>query len=1181
MEFTVQRRHNSDGSHFPWRLIANRLAPALVIGLSFVLNGCGSGGSGSSSQPPPPPPSFTIAVTPSAPSIAPGTSSTVEVSIVPSGGFSGTVSVMASGLPSGLSASPSSFSVQDTQQTVTLTAANSLATGNYSFALNGTSGNLSGSTTVSVGVGALQTFLIVQPLVSQVVTRFGSTTQMQLQTEPRGSGLSNYLLNFSVTGLPTGVTASFSPNPVPVGSSTTLNVTAPASGQWIQSLLFDVVATPTASVPTENLTLDLVVAPEPGSIPNNRSDYLRTDDTPQSIVYDATNQQIFSSDYLLNRVDVVSTSTRQLVESIPVLSPRGLALTIDGSEVLVGSDSQQVEAISTSSLQVVQQWILPRISGGTYGLGYLFPLSDGTVAFHPSTLGVLSGQLAIWNPANNTTSVVLLPTSMENTACFVAAGGTNILVAECNTSSKAVVYNAATKTFSNVLQFPEFVYNVAASPDGSQFIISDDTNGIGLYNSQLQATTFLSPPDPYSAFIFSSDSTRIYLVVGIIVVFDGSGNLINTAPALGTIPPGAEIGPCPDVETPFAVDSTGIIFGSADHGIAFDDSTYSVNFIFGYGGGFDCLDLVLTPNSGPVNVATPTNFPEEAEFDAVPDVWFGSSRATQATLGPGPAGSLSATAPSSSQPGPVSVKLIQPDGQESFNPLVFSYGPAPMFVDGDTATPAGGVTSDIIGVGLPTNPSQIQVAIGGASASIVSANPVSTYGIYFPFAYPYPAVDVRITLPPGTGDQDLQITTSAGTATLSKAFHYAQNVTDYKSTDTFQAVLLDRKRNQLYLSAGNHINVFSLTTQQFLSPFTPPALNGQKAFYGMALTPDSSELLAANFPDGSVALINPDQPSSATAVQVMPPGGNPGPQRIATTNTGKAFIEAMTTQEAGCGNGLYELDLSTLKVTTVSVSGFCIQPEGFPLAGSGGGSKVLVSSTDISGPQQVAIYDAASNTWSLNNAVLENFGGNAAVSMDGSVFATGSGMVDANTDVLGYLAWQDVFQSPGPSPSLALEKVPDGGSLVYIPYANYVEFNVPGPSCVDIFDVNHGVLIHRINLAEQIQQVTDAMAIDSFGQNIYLITNSGLSIVQLSNAPLSIGHLTPSAGPAGTSVTIRGSGFQQTTSVSANGSAATTTFVDQNTLQAIMPNITAGSVQITVTNPAGGTYSLDNAFTVQ
>jgi len=73
-----------------------------------------------------------------------------------------------------MSASPASFSVQNTPQSLMLTAATSLAIGNYSFVLNGTSGSLSGSTTVNVGVGALANFQIDQPLFSEVITRFGS-----------------------------------------------------------------------------------------------------------------------------------------------------------------------------------------------------------------------------------------------------------------------------------------------------------------------------------------------------------------------------------------------------------------------------------------------------------------------------------------------------------------------------------------------------------------------------------------------------------------------------------------------------------------------------------------------------------------------------------------------------------------------------------------------------------------------------------------------------------------------------------------------------------------------------------------------------------------------------------------------------------------------------------------------
>jgi hypothetical protein len=240
------------------------------------------------------------------------------------------------------------------------------------------------------------------------------------------------------------------------------------------------------------------------------------------------------------------------------------------------------------------------------------------------------------------------------------------------------------------------------------------------------------------------------------------------------------------------------------------------------------------------------------------------------------------------------------------------------------------------------------------------------------------------------------------------------------------------------------------------------------------------------------------------------------------------------------------------------------------MAASADGSKVLINTSDISGPQQVAIYDVASSTWSSNNAVVENFGPSAAISADGSAFATGSGVVDSNTDVLGYLSWQDVFES-SVGFYLPMEKVTDGGSLVFIPNTSFV----------DIFDLNHGALLHRISLGEQVQQVTDAMAIDPDGATVYLIANAGLTVVQLGTAPLAIGHLTPATGPAGANVVVHGSGFQQATSVSANGSATTATFVDQNTLDVTIPSLSAGPVQVIVTNPGGGTYSLDNAFRVQ
>src|SRR5205807_2020614 len=116
---------------------------------------------------------------------------------------------------------------------------------------------------------------------------------------------------------------------------------------------------------------------------------------------------------------------------------------------------------------------------------------------------------------------------------------------------------------------------------------------------------------------------------------------------------------------------------------------------------------------------------------------------------------------------------------------------------------------------------------------------------------------------------DLQITTPIGTGVLPRSIFYAQSVVDYSSTDSFTAVLVDERRKQVYLSAGDHVDVFSTASNQFLSPLHPAAQGAQKQFAGLALTPDGSQLLVADLPDGSLAVIDPDAPSSTYAIPIV------------------------------------------------------------------------------------------------------------------------------------------------------------------------------------------------------------------------------------------------------------------------------------------------------------------------
>jgi hypothetical protein len=92
--------------------------------------------------------------------------------------------------------------------------------------------------------------------------------------------------------------------------------------------------------------------------------------------------------------------------------------------------------------------------------------------------------------------------------------------------------------------------------------------------------------------------------------------------------------------------------------------------------------------------------------------------------------------------------------------------------------------------------------------------------------------------------------------------------------------------------------------------------------------------------------------------------------------------------------------------------------------------------------------------------------------------------------------------------------------------------------------------------------------------------HAALTIVQLAAVPLGIGTVTPNTVVAagGTTLTIRGSGFQNATTLAINGKTASVTFKDANTLLATTPSLTPGPQQIIITNPDGKTASLDAAF---
>jgi hypothetical protein len=126
---------------------------AVVVSL-FALVGCG-GGSGNVTPPPPPPPppSFTLSLSTNSFTLSQNSSQNIQVTAVPQNGFSATVSVTASGLPAGVTVSPSSLSVTPNNQgNLTFSATANVMSGSAQVSVAGISGSVRANANLSLNV---------------------------------------------------------------------------------------------------------------------------------------------------------------------------------------------------------------------------------------------------------------------------------------------------------------------------------------------------------------------------------------------------------------------------------------------------------------------------------------------------------------------------------------------------------------------------------------------------------------------------------------------------------------------------------------------------------------------------------------------------------------------------------------------------------------------------------------------------------------------------------------------------------------------------------------------------------------------------------------------------------------------------------------------------------------------
>jgi uncharacterized membrane protein len=199
-------------------------------------------------------PDFSLSASPASVSVAQGGSGTSTITVNPVGGFTGSVNLSASGLPAGVTAT---FDTNPTTSTsvLTLTASSTAATGTSTVTITGTSGSLSHTTTVTLTVTApvVGDFTIAATPASQTVTAGAGASYTATVT---GSGGFAGNVAFSISGLPTGATASFNPTSVTGSGSSTVSV---STSSTTPAGTFTLTITGTSGTLVHSTTVTLVV----------------------------------------------------------------------------------------------------------------------------------------------------------------------------------------------------------------------------------------------------------------------------------------------------------------------------------------------------------------------------------------------------------------------------------------------------------------------------------------------------------------------------------------------------------------------------------------------------------------------------------------------------------------------------------------------------------------------------------------------------------------------------------------------------------------------------------------------------------------------------------------------------------------------------------------------------------
>ena len=1016
----------------------------------------------------------------------------------------------------------------------------------------------------------------------------------------------------TLTGLPAGVTTN-PPNPFSIAAGANTSVifgaaantaigTYPIAAQGVSGELTH----------TQNFSLDV----QNGigtALP--RSGYTRTDatfamDAPfgephhRHIVYDSAHKQVFVANRAINRIEVFSGASQARVAQISIPGASSADLSADGATLWIGTSLDKIVSADSASLSIKNRYTLPGLTPIPNTIfnrpEEVLALSNGKVIVRLRQPVSSEALLALWDPASNSLADLTSNAAaifQQGVGVLVRSGDHSKILAAANDSSGEI---AVFDSNGNVIAGPLSIASgsipfAAANNDASRFAVVLASGGsvqLFLLDASLKQVAVYSAIALYGV-TFSRDGKQLYVCESssdssVITDLDGQSGQVK-----GQLPDIAIQGAASEIED---TDETQLLFAVSNRGISFLDASSPSTI--------SSPAPILTPvpnaqpSEGPNSGGTFTILSGQ-NFSPLIQLSFGS----QAAASPAVNGStqIQAASPASVVNGPVNLTAYFQNSWLALAPDAFSYGPQILQILPNAGTNAGGDSVQIYGYGFGSDPTKITVKIGGAAAAVQKVENVTAIAPSLGLAssYPFPLERITLQTPPGTpGKADLLINVPSGSATAAKSFQYLQSIHSYSKPGLYKFLIYDQPRQRIDLTNIDHVDVFDLQQNLFLNPIEPPGgPPPAAALRGLALTPDGSQLVVADFGAQNVYLLDPVVGTGTTiSVGGVPGFTNSGPARVAATSAQTVFVGL---SGEGGGSGACSTCLAQMNLTASPPT---IQPAPQPEVTSLTGAPLIQS--DAAGDQVFLAFASAPggplaywNAGSPNNFVTSAANASAldlATSSDGTSFAlqtnSAAEVHAADLSLSSIPAAPELTQISGRVvvPGLVLHP---SGALLYQPFLTGAPGSAGVKGGIDILDVHSGALHLRIFLPQQFMTDVDALhgsflATDENGQRLFAVTssdgtaqNAALTIVQLAAVPLGIGTIQPATFPAagGTMLALRGSGFVKGTAVTIGGKSATVTVKDANTLSVTTPVLSPGPQRLTLTNPDGEIVSLDAA----